>query len=52
MEIYCLKCRQFQEAENLEEVTMKNGRSAVRGNCSVCNKSVYKIGKMQPASAS
>lgn len=45
MEAYCLKCRASREVKNPEEVTLKNGRPATRGNCTVCDASVFRIGK-------
>ena len=45
MEAYCLKCRAHREIKGAEQVTMKNGRPATRGKCSVCGASVYRIGK-------
>lgn len=45
VEAYCLKCRASREVSNPEQVTLKNGRPATRGRCSVCNASVFRIGK-------
>lgn len=45
MEAYCLKCRDRREINNAEEVTLKNGRPATRGKCSVCDATVFRIGK-------
>ena len=36
VEIYCLKCRAKTGSEDVEQVTMKNGRPALRAVCSVC----------------
>lgn len=44
MQMYCVKCRQKRDAENTEQVTMKNGKQAVKGKCSVCGTGMYKIG--------
>lgn len=44
MEAYCLKCRTTREMKNTKQVTMKNGRPATQGQCSVCNTTMYKIG--------
>jgi hypothetical protein len=40
---YCVKCKQKREMKDTEEVTMKNGRNAVRGKCTVCGTGMYKI---------
>ena len=45
MEAYCLKCRASREVKNAVEETLKNGRPATRGNCTVCDASVFRIGK-------
>jgi len=45
MEAYCLKCRASREVKNAEVVVLKNGRPATRGNCTVCEASVFRIGK-------
>ena len=47
MEAYCMKCRERREVSNPQAVTMKNGRPATSGTCSVCNTKVFKIGKTE-----
>ena len=42
---YCMKCRESQEMQETEPVTMKNGRPATRGKCGECSTGMYKIGK-------
>jgi NAD-dependent SIR2 family protein deacetylase len=42
--MYCVKCRTKRDAENVEEVTMKNGKKAAKGKCPVCGTSMFKIG--------
>ena len=42
-EIYCLKCKLKTAATHIEDYTMKNGRAALKGLCSVCNGKVFKI---------
>ena len=42
--MYCVKCRAKRDANNVEEVTMKNGKKASKGVCSVCGTGMYKIG--------
>lgn len=44
MEAYCMKCKQRREMKDAKEVTMKNGRKAVSGSCSVCGTRMFKIG--------
>ena len=44
MTAYCMKCRQQREVSNAQSVTMKNGRPATKGTCSVCGTTVFKIG--------
>ncbi|MGH1568778.1 MAG: DUF5679 domain-containing protein, partial [Nitrosopumilus sp.] len=46
-EAYCVKCKTKRIIKNLEETLMKNGRSAIKGTCSVCNCKVFRIGKMK-----
>jgi RNase P subunit RPR2 len=45
MQAYCFKCRRKVEMKNVEQVTLKNGRPAIRGTCSVCGTKVFRIGK-------
>lgn len=40
---YCVKCKKSQEIKDAQEVTMKNGRRAVKGKCPVCGTGMYKI---------
>jgi len=40
---YCMKCKSKQELKDASEVTMKNGRKAMRGACAVCGSVVYRI---------
>ncbi len=42
--MYCVKCRQKRDADNVQGVTMKNGKQAAKGTCSVCKTGMYKIG--------
>ena len=48
---YCVKCREKREMkEGAEEVEMKGGRRAMKGNCSVCDTGMYRIlGKKKEA---
>ena len=45
MEAYCLKCRDKREINNPEQVTLKNGRPATKGDCPTCGTKVFRIGK-------
>jgi len=42
---YCMKCRTKREIKNPEEVTLKNGRPAVKGTCPECGTKMFRIGK-------
>ena len=44
MEGYCVKCKAKREMKDEKEVTMKNGRPATQGICTVCNTKMFKIG--------
>ena len=44
MQIYCVKCRAKKEVEKFEQVTMKNGKPAMKGKCPVCGTAMFKIG--------
>ena len=45
MEGYCVKCKSKREMQSEKKVTMKNGRPATQGICSVCGTKMFKIGK-------
>lgn len=44
--MYCVKCRAMRELEDnsVTEVTMKNGKKALKGKCPVCGTGTFKIG--------
>ena len=44
VEIYCLKCRAKTGSRGVEQVTLKNGRPALRAVCSVCGTVKSRIG--------
>ena len=48
LDAYCVRCKTKRLINNPEETLMKNGRSAIRGTCSVCNCKVFRIGKIPP----
>ena len=41
---YCVKCKAKKEVQNPEQVTMKNGRKALKGTCPDCGTKMFKIG--------
>jgi DNA-directed RNA polymerase subunit RPC12/RpoP len=42
-EAYCVKCKAKKEMANAQEVTMKNGRQAMQGNCPDCGTRLFRI---------
>ncbi len=40
---YCVKCKASKEMVDAKEVTMKNGRKAMKGKCPDCSTGMYKI---------
>lgn len=42
-EAYCVKCRKKSEMVSTQEVTMSNGKLAMRGKCRTCGTGMYKI---------
>lgn len=40
---YCVKCKTKREMSNAAEVTMKNGRKAMKGKCPTCGTGMYRI---------
>jgi len=45
MQAYCVKCKEKREVKDPVAVTMKNGKPATQGTCSVCGTKMFKIGK-------
>lgn len=41
---YCVKCKAPREMAGEKQVTMKNGRNATTGTCTVCGTKMFKIG--------
>jgi len=39
----CMKCRKQVEIKNGEEVTLKNGMLAMKGECGICGTKVFRI---------
>ena len=44
--IYCVKCREKTNSNDVEQVTMKNGRQAARSTCVVCGTRKFRIGAL------
>ncbi len=42
---YCFKCRAKISMSNPKSITLKNGRPATHGACSVCGTRVFRIEK-------
>jgi len=42
---YCVKCRTKREIKNSKSMTMKNGRSAIKGTCPTCKTKMFRIVK-------
>ncbi len=40
---YCVKCKEKREMKNPHEITMKNGKHAMQGSCSVCGTKLNRI---------
>ncbi len=40
---YCVRCKAKRELKDAQKITMKNGRPAMKGKCSVCGTSVFRI---------
>ena len=43
-EAYCVKCKTKREIKDPTQITMKNGRPATEGKCTVCGTKMFKIG--------
>ena len=43
MEAYCVKCKAKREMAEAKEVSMKNGRKAMKGKCPTCGTGMYRI---------
>jgi len=39
----CMKCKKQVKIKDPKEVTMKNGRKAVKGTCFTCGTNVFRI---------
>lgn len=45
MEAYCMKCKTKREVKDAREITMKNGRPAIKGICPICGTKLFRIKK-------
>ena len=43
MEGYCVKCKAKKEIKDAKEVTLKNGRQAIKGECPDCKTGMFRI---------
>lgn len=43
-QMYCVKDKKMVECPNPEQVTLKNGRPALKGVCPNCGTKMFKIG--------
>ena len=43
MKAYCMKCKKTMEMKAGKEVTMKNGRKAMKGSCTKCGTGMFRI---------
>jgi len=41
---YCVKDKMKVEIKNPQQITMKNGKSAISGTCPKCGSKVFRIG--------
>jgi hypothetical protein len=43
MDAYCVKCKTKRKMNDAKKVKMKNGRYAMKGECSNCGTGMYRI---------
>ena len=43
-EAYCVKDKKKVEIKDPQQITMKNGKPALKGTCPECGRSVFRIG--------
>jgi DNA-directed RNA polymerase subunit RPC12/RpoP len=43
-EAYCVKCKKKVEIKSPQNVTLKNGKKAIKGVCPGCGTKVFRIG--------
>ncbi|WP_165423737.1 DUF5679 domain-containing protein [Ktedonosporobacter rubrisoli] len=40
---YCVKCKEKREMKDAHQITMKNGKPALQGQCTVCGTTLNRI---------
>jgi hypothetical protein len=40
---FCVKCKEKRDMTDAKEITMKNGRAAMKGTCGVCGTGMFSI---------
>ena len=45
MKIYCVKCKKKTDTDNIQKITTKSNRLAIRGNCKICGTQKYRFVK-------
>ena len=45
LQIYCVRCKEKTDSNDIQEVVMKNGRDATSALCSACGARKFRIGK-------
>lgn len=40
---HCMRCKEKRDMKDTAEVTMKNGRKAMKGVCTKCDTKMFKI---------
>ncbi len=46
LQVYCVKCKMKTVMLDPQPFTMKNGRAAIKGKCSVCGSGQFRIGQL------
>ncbi|GCE16074.1 DUF5679 domain-containing protein [Tengunoibacter tsumagoiensis] len=46
---YCVKCKEKRDMKDAHQITMKNGKPALQGTCSVCGTKLTRILSSQKA---
>ena len=41
--VYCVKCKSKQEMKGAQNVTLKNGKPALKGTCATCGTNVMQF---------
>jgi hypothetical protein len=47
VQLYCFKCKKKQNAVEVKQITMKNGRPATQGLCESCGTKMFRIGALK-----